>query len=138
MAIRPKTLPAAIAPVLIGTAMAFGDGFFDFNSAALCFIGALAIQIGTNLANDYYDSIKGADKERIGPVRVTQAGLVKPIIIRLAFLFFFCVAAAVCYRLILRGGWPIALIGVLSILSGLFYTQHSFCQVLSLFLIYGL
>jgi 1,4-dihydroxy-2-naphthoate octaprenyltransferase len=122
-ALRPKTLPAAMAPVIMGTAMAFGDGFFHLRSALLCLGGALAIQIATNLANDYYDFAKGADNEnRVGPVRVTQAGLIKPIWVKLMFLFFFCIAAGISYLLVQRGGEPIAIIGILSILSGFFYT----------------
>ena len=79
MAIRPKTLSAAVAPVLIGTAMAYGDGAEDFVAAFAALLGALAIQIGTNFANDYFDFKKGADtKSRVGPTRVTAAGLVSP------------------------------------------------------------
>jgi len=92
MAFRPKTLPAAIAPVLIGTAMAFGDGIQHFPTALVCLLAAIAIQIGTNIANDYYDFQKGADtQERIGPTRVTQAGLVKPATMKLAFIISFAI-----------------------------------------------
>ena len=74
LAIRPKTLPAARAPVVIGTGMAFGDGVFHAPSALMALSTALCIQIGTNLTNDYFDFKKGADtSERIGPTRVTQA-----------------------------------------------------------------
>jgi len=123
MAFRPKTLTAAISPVLIGTAMAYGDGVHHFPSALLCLLAALSIQIGTNLANDYYDFKKGADtKERIGPTRATQAGLIKPSAMRWAFIIAFTISALICAYLIRRGGAPIAIIGVLSILSGIFYT----------------
>jgi 1,4-dihydroxy-2-naphthoate octaprenyltransferase len=123
LAFRPKTLSASVAPVFIGTAMAFGDGIQHLPTACVCLFAALAIQIGTNIANDYYDFKKGADSpERIGPTRVTQAGLVKPSTMRLAFLGAFSIAALSSIWLIYRGGWPIALIGVLSILSGIFYT----------------
>ena len=123
MAIRPKTLPAAIAPVLIGTGMAFGDGIADFPTAGLCLLGALAIQIGTNLANDYFDYRKGADtSERLGPTRVTQAGLVKPWLMIAAVIFVFSLAAFIAYLLYLRAGQPIAVIGILSIISGVLYT----------------
>src|SRR5690242_8678861 len=94
LAIRPKTLPAAAAPVLIGTAMAFGDGVAHWPSALAALIGALAIQIGTNLANDYFDFQKGADtKERVGPVRVTQAGLIPPSVVLAAAVASFAVSA---------------------------------------------
>lgn len=123
MAFRPKTLPAAIAPVLIGTAMAFGDGVQHFPTAVLCLLAALAIQIGTNVANDYYDFKKGTDTEkRIGPTRVTQAGLIKPAAMKRAFIVSFGLAAVLSIWLIQRGGWPIAIIGILAILSGIFYT----------------
>ncbi len=123
MAIRPKTLSASICPVLIGTAMAFGDGPYHLPTAILCLLGALSIQIGTNLANDYFDFKNGADNnERIGPTRVTQAGLISPKAMIIATAIAFSVSAIICYLLVLRGGWPIATIGIFSILSGLLYT----------------
>ena len=85
--------------------------------------GALSVQIATNLANDYFDFKKGTDsKERIGPVRVTQSGLIKPSIVLLASLFLFAVTAYIAYLLYQRGGQPIAIIGIASILSGILYT----------------
>jgi 1,4-dihydroxy-2-naphthoate octaprenyltransferase len=86
-------------------------------------MAALLIQIGTNLANDYFDFKKGADTEqRLGPTRVTQAGLVKPGEIKSAIFLVFGLAVLCCIGLIIRGGWPIAVLAVLSILSGIFYT----------------
>ena len=123
LAFRPKTLPAAIAPVMIGTAMAFGDGVHHLPTAILCLLAALAIQVGTNIANDYYDFKRGADTtERIGPTRVTQAGLITPSTMRWAFIISFSVSAFLSLWLVYRGGWPIAVIGILAILSGIFYT----------------
>ena len=123
LAIRPKTLPASIAPVFIATAMAFGDGIYHFPTAFMCLFGALAIQIGTNLANDYYDFEKGADtQERIGPVRVTQAGLIPPSSVKLAFIVSFSLSAIACLGLVMRAGWPMAVLGVFAVLSGIFYT----------------
>lgn len=123
IAIRPKTLPASIAPVLIGTAMAAGDGVHHLPTAALCAVVALLLQIGTNLANDYFDFQKGADTPaRIGPTRVTQGGLIPPKVVRDAFIFVFALAALGCVELSLRGGWPIAVLAVLSIISGILYT----------------
>lgn len=123
MAIRPKTLAAAIAPVMLGTGMAGGDGVFHIPSAALCLAAALLIQIGTNLANDYFDFKKGADtSERVGPTRVTQAGLVSPNAVLTAAGITFILAAIMAAQLFLRGGWPIAVIAGLSILSGILYT----------------
>jgi len=123
MAFRPKTLSASIAPVFIGTAMAFGDGIQHFPTAFICLLAALAIQIGTNIANDYYDFKKGTDTaERIGPKRVTQAGLIDPSTMRFAFILSFSIAALLSVWLIYRGGLPIAIIAILSIISGIFYT----------------
>ena len=123
MAIRPKTLAAAIAPVMLGTGMAGGDGLFHIPSAALCLAAALFIQIGTNLANDYFDYKKGADtSERVGPTRVTQAGLVSPTAMVIAIILTFGLAIAAAVPLIFRGGQPLLIIAVLSILSGIFYT----------------
>ena len=123
MAIRPKTLPAAVAPVMIGTAMALGDGVHHFPTALVALCGAILIQIGTNLANDYYDFKKGADTAgRTGPLRVTQAGLVTPKGMIVAMILVFALAAAVCVWMIGRAGWPMAVIGVAAILSGILYT----------------
>ena len=123
MAFRPKTLCASIAPVFIGFAMAFGDGVYHVPTAIICLMAALAIQIGTNIANDYYDFKKGADtSERIGPTRVTQAGLLKPGAVKKAFILSFVLATLLSVWLVYRGGWPIAVIGISAILSGIFYT----------------
>ena len=120
---RPKTLTASVAPVFIGTAMASDDGSFDTVIMALTFAAALLIQIGTNLANDYYDFIKGADTEtRIGPTRATQAGLVTPSQIKFAFMLTFALAAACGLYLVYVGGIPILAIGLVSIICGILYT----------------
>ena len=123
LAARPKTLWAAVAPVIVGTAMAFESGEGAWLPAVTALLGAVAIQVGTNLANDYYDCQKGADREgRLGPMRVTQAGLILPATMRRAIVVSFLVAALAGVYLIYRGGWPIAIIGFLSILSGILYT----------------
>lgn len=123
LAIRPKTLPAAIAPVAIGSAMAFGDGGFHLLSALCALCAALFVQIGTNLANDYFDFKKGADtKERQGPTRVTQAGLIKPQVVLAAAILFFVLTALVSIYLINRAGPTIAIIAATSIASGILYT----------------
>jgi 1,4-dihydroxy-2-naphthoate octaprenyltransferase len=78
-ATRPKTLPAAVAPVVLGTAMAHSIGQFHFLPAVICLAFALLVQIGTNFANDYLDGIKGTDTAaRLGPRRAVAAGLVSP------------------------------------------------------------
>ncbi len=127
MAIRPKTLTAAIAPVLMATAMAYGDGIDHIPTAFICLIAAISVQIGTNLANDYYDFKKGSDRpDRIGPVRVTQAGLVSPEVIKKAFIIAFAIFALSCLWLFGRGGWPIIILGIISIISGILYTAGPF------------
>ena len=123
MAARPKTLFAAIAPVMIGTSMATADNTFHALSAAVALFAALLIQIGTNFANDYFDFKSGADKgERLGPLRVTQAGLVAPAVMKRAIYIVFSLAILAGVYLVFRGGWPILLIGLSSVLFGLLYT----------------
>lgn len=123
MAARPRTLGAALAPVLIGTALAFGDGFRAWLAALAAALGATLIQIGTNFANDYFDFLKGTDHAgRLGPTRVTSAGLVSPEQIRNAFLLTFALTALPGLYLIYAGGWPILVLGLLSIASGILYT----------------
>ncbi len=123
LASRPKTLWAALAPVIIGTAMAFDHGKAHWLSAVLAALAAVMIQIGTNFANDYFDHLHGADHaERLGPLRATQAGLVKPGAMRAAFITAFSLAFLAGVYLIWRGGWPILIIGLLSILFGILYT----------------
>jgi 1,4-dihydroxy-2-naphthoate octaprenyltransferase len=122
-AARPKTLPAAAAPVLIGTALAVSDGVLHWLVALLALVSALFIQIGTNLFNDYADYKKGADTEnRTVPLRVTQAGLIAASTVKTGAIVAFVLAAVAGGYLMIRGGWPIVLIGVLSILFGFLYT----------------
>jgi 1,4-dihydroxy-2-naphthoate octaprenyltransferase len=127
LAARPKTLPAAAAPVIVGTAVAISEGVFWLGPALAALLGALLLQIGANLANDVFDFRKGADTgQRLGPVRVTQAGLLRPGQVMAGMWFTFALAAAVGLYLIYVGGWPIVIIGVLSILSGIAYTGGPF------------
>jgi len=122
-ATRPKTLWVAIAPVLIGTAMAFEDKAGHWPSALAALAGSVLIQIGTNFANDYFDFKKGADQhERLGPTRMTQAGLIKPQSMKAATAVAFSLALLVGVYLVWRGGWPIVVIGLFSILFGIMYT----------------
>jgi 1,4-dihydroxy-2-naphthoate polyprenyltransferase len=127
MAIRVPTLPAAVVPVLVGSATALSDGMFKPLAFLAALLAALLIQIGTNLANDYFDHQKGADTAaRLGPTRVTQAGLVAPGTVRNAMLLSFGLAALCGAYLISVGGWPILVIGVLSIAAGILYTGGPF------------
>src|SRR3954464_12216709 len=123
MAARPRTLPAAIAPVLVGTALAGSEGEFHPLAFAAALIGSVFIQIGTNLSNDYSDARRGADtEERLGPVRVTAGGLVPPRKVLVAtYVSFGLAVAGGAYLLYLAG--PILLaIGAASILAGVLYT----------------
>jgi 1,4-dihydroxy-2-naphthoate polyprenyltransferase len=123
MASRPKTLPAALAPVLVGTALAIQDGVFAWLPALVAAMGALLLQIGSNFANDYFDFFKGADTpDRLGPVRVTASGLISPGDLRWGMVVVFGLAALVGLYLVAVGGWPIVAIGVASILAALLYT----------------
>jgi len=122
-AIRPATLPAAIAPVLVGTAAASREGLFHPLVFATTLGAALLIQIATNLSNDLFDFQRGADTpERMGPTRVTQSGLITPEQMRTAMFVSFGAAATGGLYLVAVGGWPIVIIGVLSIAAGISYT----------------
>lgn len=123
-AARPKTLWAAVAPVVIGTAMAYGDVIpIDWLSVVCALSGALLIQIGTNLANDYFDFVKGSDTvHRLGPTRATQAGLVSPGTMRRAYRIAFGLAVLPGAYIVWRGGWPLLIVGLLSIVCGILYT----------------
>lgn len=124
---RPKTLPAAAAPIIVGTALAVAEGVVHWLSAALALVSALLIQVGTNLFNDYADFKKGTDThERTGPLRVTQAGLIKPESVKRGAIITFAVAVLAGGYLMVRGGLPIVLIGVLSILFGFLYTAGKY------------
>lgn len=127
MASRPKTLPAASVPVIMGTAMAYGDHVHYFPAAVVALACALLIQIIANFVNDYADFKKGTDDHtRIGPLRVTQAGLVTPREMKFAILLAIFITLLLGLYLVLRGGIPVVLMGVLSILSGIIYTAGPF------------
>jgi 1,4-dihydroxy-2-naphthoate octaprenyltransferase len=122
-AARPRTLPAAVAPVLAASALAWRDGCFAAPAALAALAFALLIQIGTNFANDYFDFIKGADTaERVGPRRAVAAGLVSPAVMKRAMTGVFIAAFLVGLTLLGYGGWPLLVIGVASILCGIAYT----------------
>ncbi|KAF0094161.1 MAG: 1 4-dihydroxy-2-naphthoate octaprenyltransferase [Puniceicoccaceae bacterium 5H] len=123
LATRPKTLPAALIPVVLGTALAAHAQTLHFLPAGLALLFALLVQIGTNFSNDYYDFIKGADTaDRIGPTRATAAGLIKPEQMRTAMWLVFGAAFLVGCGLIPFGGWWLLVVGVASIASGWAYT----------------
>ncbi len=123
MAARLRTLPAAIAPVLVGTSLALGDGTFHPLAFAAALLGAIFIQVGTNLSNDYSDARRGADTEdRLGPVRVTAGGLVPPRQVLTATYVTFGLAVACGVYLIAVAGWELLAVGAASILAGVLYT----------------
>ncbi len=123
LAARPRTLPAAAAPVLVGTALAVSDGVWQSGAFLFCLVFALLVQIGTNYANDYFDFIKGADfAGRLGPARATAEGFVRPNVMRRAAFTAFGLAFLAGLPLIAFGGWWLLPIGVICILCGLAYT----------------
>lgn len=123
IAARPHTLPAALAPVIVGTALAIHDAVFALLPALAALAGAALIQIGTNFANDYYDAAKGADTDdRVGFPRATQAGLLPPASVKRGMLIAFALALLTGTYLVAIGGLPILVIGLASILSGYLYT----------------
>jgi len=122
-AARLRTLPAAIVPVAVGTAVARACGAIAWGPALAALAGSLAIQIGTNFANDVFDAEKGADTaERVGPLRAVSAGLISAAAMKRAMVIAFAVAAAFGLYLVSVGGWPIVVIGIASIISGIAYT----------------
>jgi 1,4-dihydroxy-2-naphthoate polyprenyltransferase len=126
LAARPRTLPAAIAPVIVGSAMAYHVGAFQPLAALAALLGAVLIQIATNFANDVYDFKKGADINRVGPTRVTTAGLLTAQQVETGMWVVFGLAVLCGIYLVYLGGWPIVIIGIASILAGIAYTGGPF------------
>ncbi len=127
IASRPKTLPAAIAPVVAGSATAYHENVFEPVPALLALLVSLFIQIGTNFVNDYGDFKKGADKEkRVGPQRFLSLGIITPQQIKKAIVISFSIAFIIGLFLVWRGGLPALAVGVASILAGIAYTAGPF------------
>ena len=123
VAARPRTLPAAIAPVLVGTALAAQEDEFHVLAFVAALVGSVFIQIGTNLSNDYSDARRGADTEdRLGPVRVTAGGLIPPRRVLIGTYVAFGVAVAAGAYLAAVAGWELLAVGAASILAGVLYT----------------
>jgi 1,4-dihydroxy-2-naphthoate polyprenyltransferase len=123
LAARPKTLPAAISPVLVGCAVAWAENAFDLVSALAAFAVALLLQIGANLANDVADFRRGADTdERLGPLRVTQGGLIPPRQVVMATVAVLMAAAVPGLYLVSRGGPVLAAFGLVAIAAAVTYT----------------
>jgi 1,4-dihydroxy-2-naphthoate octaprenyltransferase len=123
VAARPRTLPAAVSPVLVGTALAGSEDVFRPFAFVCALIGSVFIQIGTNLSNDYSDARRGADTEdRLGPVRVTAGGLLPPRRVLVGTWVAFGIAVAAGVYLIVLAGWVLLAVGAASILAGVLYT----------------
>ncbi|MEK6753262.1 MAG: 1,4-dihydroxy-2-naphthoate polyprenyltransferase [Chloroflexota bacterium] len=127
LAIRPRTLPAAASGVVMGSALAWHDGSFQFATAFTALLVALLLQIGSNVANDVFDFERGADTaERQGPLRVTQAGLLSPAQVKRGMYIIFGLAALCGLYLASLRGWTVILIGVAAIVSAVAYTGGPF------------
>jgi len=123
LAARPRTLPVSLGPVIVGTAVAAGEGGARWLPAFAALAGALLLQVGSNLANDLFDYERGADGEdRIGPPRASQLGLLSAPRMRAGMAVVFGLAGLVGLYLVAVGGWPIAAIGLVSIAAALAYT----------------
>lgn len=127
LAVRPKTLVVALVPVCVGGVLAYGESRFHLFSFCCALMCALLIQIGTNLSNDYFDFVQKADTaDRVGPVRVTQAGLLEPAQVKRAFIGSFALAVLFGAYLVRRTGCGIALLGIACIASGIGYTAGTY------------
>ena len=123
LASRPKTLPAAVAPVLIGTSVAYYDNKLNLIAALIALICSVLIQIGTNFVNDLYDHLKGSDsEERVGPERALATGMISVNEMKRAIYLTFGVTFFLGLYLVYIAGWPILLVGIFSIASGYAYT----------------
>lgn len=123
IAARLKTLPAAISPVFMGSALSFHEGVFNIMIFLMTLFASILIQIGTNFANDVFDFQKGADrKDRLGPLRMTQSGLISPQKMKYGMWFVFMFATGIGFYLFSIGGFPIIVIGLASMISGVLYT----------------
>lgn len=127
LATRPRTLVAGIVPVAVGSALAYRDQVFSLLPASAALVGALFIQIGTNLVNDYFDFKRGADTvDRLGPPRATQQGWLTPRAVFTGAMVCFGLAFTVGLYLVSVAGWPLVVIGLCSLAAGYAYTGGPF------------
>jgi 1,4-dihydroxy-2-naphthoate octaprenyltransferase len=120
---RPRTLPAAVAPVAIGTGAAAGMDAASWPRALLALVVALALQVGVNYANDYSDGVRGTDDDRVGPFRLTGSRAAEPAAVRLAAFAAFGVAAAAGLTLVaLSGAWWLIAVGAAAVAAAWYYT----------------
>ena len=122
---RPRTLPAAIVPVVVGSGVAFGYGSFSLWRAALALVVALALQVGVNYANDYSDGVRGTDERRVGPVRLVAAGLAPPRQVLGAALACFATACVAGFALAATTSWWLLLLGAAAVAAAWTYTGGS-------------
>src|SRR3954470_9097312 len=122
---RPRTLPAAVVPVLVGTGVASAQGTVIWWRALAALVVALAIQVGTNYANDYHDGIRGTDDQRVGPVRLVAGGLAKPAAVKRAAIASFAFAGIPGLTLAATVSWWLLLVGACSFAAGWLYTGGS-------------
>ncbi|RAY11994.1 1,4-dihydroxy-2-naphthoate polyprenyltransferase [Actinomadura craniellae] len=122
---RPRTLPASVAPVVVGTGVAVGVGQAVWWRAALAALVSLALQVGVNYANDYSDGVRGTDEERVGPLRLVGSGTAPPRQVLAAAVGCFLVAAVAGLVLAAVAGWWLLLVGVAAIVAAWFYTGGS-------------
>jgi 1,4-dihydroxy-2-naphthoate polyprenyltransferase len=141
---RPRTLPAAVVPVVVGSGVAFGYGHFSLWRAALALVVALALQIGVNYANDYSDGIRGTDERRVGPVRLVAAGIAAPRRVLAAAVGCFAVACVAGFVLAAVTSWWLILLGAAAVAAAWTYTggrypygYHGFGEV-AVFAFFGL
>ncbi len=127
LAARPKTLPAAVAPILVGTGVAIHEDGFHALSATMALLTALFLQIAANFANDALDFKRGADTaERMGPTRVTSSGLISHRAVMIATGVALALATATGLVLVARGGWPLLVLGIASVICAVAYTGGPF------------
>jgi len=119
---RPRTLPAAVVPVVVGSGVAFGYGHFSLWRAVAAMIVALALQVGVNYANDYSDGVRGADERRVGPVRLVAAGVAPPRQVRSAAIGCFAVACLAGFALAAVTSWWLILLGAVAVAAAWTYT----------------
>ena len=127
LAISPRTLPAAAAGVVMGAALSWQGGYFRLDAVLVCLFTALLLQIGSNLANDVFDFERGTDTaERLGPTRVTQAGILTPRQVKIGMAVVFSLAGLSGLYLAWLGGWVIIILGIAAIISAIAYTGGPF------------
>ncbi len=122
---RPRTLPAAVAPVLAGTAIAVHEDGADVGAAALALVVSLALQVGVNYANDYSDGIRGTDADRVGPLRLVGSGAAAPAAVKRASFAAFGLAAVAGLVLAATTAWWLVLVGAVCIAAAWYYTGGS-------------